>query len=94
MRIQITINSRYGSFPSRAVTGTIFGVEMPVACLADVVQGKLRTATDSTRRKSKRSKDETDLIRLAESHPVVFDLVEAGVLQGLDEIRPPLAGCE
>jgi hypothetical protein len=89
LRIQITINSRYGTFPSRAVTGTLFGVEMPIASLPDVVQGKLWAATDPHRRRSKRSKDETDLIRLAELHPQVFALVPAGLLPGLDEIRPP-----
>ena len=88
LRIQITINSRYGSFPSRAVTATIFGVEMPVACLADVVQGKLWAATDSSMRASKKAKDAADLIRLAEGHPEVFGLVAPGILPGLDEIRP------
>lgn len=90
LRIQITINNRYGSFPSRAIDGTLFGVEMPIACLADVVQGKLWAATDPARRKTKRLKDELDLIRLAESHPQVFTLVPSGILPGLDEIRPKL----
>jgi len=90
LRIQLTINSRYGSFPSRAVTGTLFGVELPIASLADVVQGKLWAATDPARRASKRAKDAADLIRLAESHPKVFTLVPAGILPGLDEIRPQL----
>lgn len=88
LRIQITINSRYGTFPTRAVTGTIFGVEMPIACLADVVQGKLWAASDPARRRSKRTKDEADLIRLAEFHPQVFGLVPPGAVSGLDEIRP------
>ena len=88
LRIQITINSRYGSFPSRAVTGTLFGVELPIACLADVVQGKLWAATDPARRKTKRQKDAVDIARLAEAHPEVFTLVPAGILPGLDEIRP------
>ena len=88
LRIQITINSRYGSFPSRAVTGILFGVELPIACLTDVVQGKFWAATDPARRRSKRAKDETDLIRLAELHPEVFNLVPPGLLPGLDDIRP------
>jgi len=88
LRIQITINSRYGSFPSRAVIGTVFDVEMPIACLPDVVQGKLWAATDPTRRASKRAKDAADLIRLAENHREVFSLVAAGLIPGLDEIRP------
>ena len=90
LRIQITMNSRYGSFPTRAVTGTLFGVELPIASLADVVQGKLWAATDPKRRRSKRTKDEADLIRLAESHSEVFDLVPAGIVVGMDEIRPQL----
>jgi Nucleotidyl transferase AbiEii toxin, Type IV TA system len=88
LRIQITINDRYRAFPSRAVTGTLFGVEMPIACLADVVQGKLWAATDPTRRKTKRQKDAVDIARLAEAHSEVFTLVPPGVLPGLDEIRP------
>lgn len=89
LRIQITVNNRYGAFPSRAVDGVVFGVAMPVACLADLVQGKLWAATDPTRRRSKRAKDEADLIRLAELHPEVFASVPAGLIPGLDEIRPP-----
>lgn len=88
LRIQITINSRYGSFPSRAITGTLFGVELPIACLADVVQGKLWAATDAKRRPTKRQKDAVDLARLAEINPEVFDLVPVNTIPGLDEIRP------
>ena len=88
LRIQITNNSRYGVFPSRAVVGVVFGVEMPVACLADVVQGKLWAVLDPSGRASKRAKDAADIIRLAESHPEVFAIVPAGAVAGLDEIRP------
>jgi len=89
LRIQITINSRYGAFPSRAVTATLFGVEIPIASLADVVQGKLWAATDATRRASKRIKDTADLARLAEQHPEVFAMVPSGMSPSFDEIRPP-----
>lgn len=88
LRIQITINNRYGGFPSRAVPGTIFGVDVPVACLADVVQGKLWAATDPNRRATKRQKDAVDIARLAESHSEVFAMVSPGIIAGLDEIRP------
>lgn len=88
LRIQITINSRYGTFPSRAVPATIFGVQMPVACLADLVQGKLWAATDPSRRATKRQKDAVDIARLAEAHPEVFDMIPPGILPGVDEIRP------
>ncbi len=88
LRIQITINSRYGSFPGRAIPGEVFGVHMPIACLADVVQGKLWAATDSTRRPTKRQKDALDIARLAEVHPEVFQMIAQGILPALDEIRP------
>lgn len=87
LRIQITVNSRYSSFPSRALTGTLFGVEMPIASLADVVQGKLWAATDPTRRRSKRAKDHADLIRLAELHPRVLDIIPPGLIPAVDELR-------
>jgi hypothetical protein len=41
LRLQITINSRYAAFPTRAVAGRVLGFDMPVACLQDLVQGKL-----------------------------------------------------
>jgi hypothetical protein len=44
LRIQITLDRRYGAFPARAVPGSVFGVATPVACLEDVVQGKLWAA--------------------------------------------------
>ena len=88
LRIQITINSRYGPFPGRAITGVLFGVTLPIACLADVVQGKLWAATDPARRRSKRAKDEADLLRLAELHPQVFTFIPPGTVPALDEIRP------
>jgi len=89
LRIQITINSRYGGFPARAVEGTLFGVSLPIASLADVVQGKLWAATDPARRATKRQKDAVDLARLAESHPKVFSLIPPGLIATVDEIRPP-----
>lgn len=88
LRIQITVNGRYGGFPARAVPGVLFGVQMPVACLPDLVQGKLWAATDPARRATKRRKDALDLARLAEACPNVFTLIPPGTLAAVDEIRP------
>lgn len=88
LRIQITVNGRYAGFPSRAVPGVLFGVRMPIACLADLVQGKLWAATDPGRRATKRRKDALDLARLAETCPDVFDLIPPGTIPAVDEIRP------
>lgn len=89
LRIQITIDARYQSFPTRAVPGHIFGVPMPVASLEDLVQGKLWAATDSTRRGSKRAKDEADLLRICESHPHALHLIPAGLFLRIDQLRNP-----
>ena len=90
LRIQITINHRYGSFPSRAIEGVVFGVRVPVAALPDVVQGKLWAATDTSRRSSKRAKDEADLVRICESHPEVLSLIPPGTFARIDELRGAL----
>ena len=87
LRLQITTNSRYGTFPARAVPGRLFGLDMPIASLPDLVQGKLWALQDSGRRPSKRAKDRADLIRLCESHPQVFDLIPPGLIAEVDEMR-------
>ena len=87
LRLQITVNSRYAAFPARAVAGKVLGFEMPVACLEDLVQGKLWAATDPARRASKRQKDRLDLTRLCEAHPRILSLVPLGLIPEVDELR-------
>src|SRR5665213_697873 len=87
LRLQITINSPYGTFPARAVPGRLFGLDMPIASLPDLVQGKLWALQDSARRLSKRAKDRANLIRLCESHRQVFDLIPPGLIAAVDEMR-------
>jgi len=69
LRIQFSTDPRYQAFLGRAVATQVLGVSVKVACLEDVVQGKLWAYSDPTRRLSKRKKDELDLIRLAETYP-------------------------
>ena len=87
LRIQITVNSRYGAFPARAVAGELFGVRLPIAALDDLVQGKLWAFTDTSRRASKRAKDRADLIRICESHPQALALISPGVIAEVDDLR-------
>ena len=87
LRLQITVNSRYAAFPARAVAGKVLGHEMPVACLEDLVQGKLWAATDPARRASKRAKDEADLVRLCESYPRAIAQIPTGLIAKVDEMR-------
>ncbi len=57
LRVQIQIDPRYASFPSRAEARDVLGVHLCVASLDDVLQGKIWAAQDPTRRGSKFQKD-------------------------------------
>lgn len=69
LMVQFTRPERYQAFTDRAVLRTVFGLDVPVAALADVVQGKLWAWGDPTWRPTKQLKDRLDLLRLAEEHP-------------------------
>ena len=68
LMVQFTKPDRYQSFVERAVLRPVFGMDVPVACLEDVVQGKLWAWSDPSRRPTKQLKDRLDLMRLAEEH--------------------------
>jgi len=87
LRVQVTLNDRYGAFPSRAVQAEIFGVHLPVAALPDLVQGKLWALADPSRRPSKKLKDKADLARICESHAQVISLIPPGLISEVDDLR-------
>ena len=69
LRVQIQMDQRYGSFVGHASTLTVLGMDLPVASVADVLQGKIWAALDPERRGSKRQKDLADIARLVEKYP-------------------------
>jgi len=69
LRVQFTTDRRYQPFPARAEERVVLGTPVPVATLADIVQGKIWSYSDPGLRLSKRKKDELDLLRLAEGYP-------------------------
>lgn len=83
LRVQIQTDPRYADFPSRAEQRTVLGLKLPVAALADLLQGKLWAVLDPTRRASKRQKDLADIARLLESHPEIRANVPESVLDKL-----------
>lgn len=87
LRIQIAINDRYAEFPSRAKEMEVFGVRIPVASLADLVQAKVWAATDPARRLSKRQKDKLDLTRICEAYPEMIGFVPVGLVPEIDQLR-------
>ena len=69
LRIQLQSDLRYQEFIAHAEYHTVLGYKMLVACLPDVLRGKVWAYSDKTRRQSKRQKDLSDIMRLVETHP-------------------------
>jgi hypothetical protein len=69
LRVQLQKDPRYQDFIRRAELREVLGYRMAVACLDDVLAGKLWAYGDTTRRGSKRQKDLADIMRLVETHP-------------------------
>ncbi len=75
LRIQFTKMPEYAHFPSRAVIKSVFGIQVKVSSIEDLLAGKILAFSDPTRRLSKRKKDELDLIRIGESYPHLISLM-------------------
>jgi len=69
VRVQIQTDGRYSSFLERASAHSVLGMELPVASVEDILQGKIWAALDSERRGSKRQKDLADIARILENYP-------------------------
>ncbi len=69
LRIQVQIDARYQEFIERAVSKKVLDRQMRVACLEDVLKGKLWAYADQKRRMSKRQKDLADIYRIVEAYP-------------------------
>ncbi len=85
LRVQIQTDPRYFAFTDRAATRDVLGIDLPVARIDDVLEGKVWAASDPTRRPSKRRKDLLDIERLIESHPDIRELVPSEILKKLSE---------
>ena len=82
--VQLSTEDFYYGYPSRSVPGDINGILMRVASLEDTLRGKIKAWKDTERRQSKKMKDLADIVRLVESHPHLWDLLEP-VLQDIVE---------
>jgi hypothetical protein len=83
LRVQIQTDPRYFDFVRRAAVREVLGVELPVADVRDILQGKVWAALDSARRPSKRRKDLLDIERLVEAYPELRENVPAELLERL-----------
>ena len=75
VRVQIQTDERYGLFLERATTRTVLGMELPIASIEDVLQGKIWAVLDTKRRGSKRQKDLADIARILEKYPNLRDRI-------------------
>ncbi|MCL4694724.1 MAG: hypothetical protein KJ060_19705 [Candidatus Hydrogenedentes bacterium] len=85
LRIQLQMDPRYQSFIPNAETKSVLGYEMKVAGLGDVLQGKIWAYLDKERRKSKRQKDLSDILRLLEGFPDLEESLPQSLRDELNE---------
>ena len=85
--VQLSTEEVYLGFPARAVPADVHGILLRVASLEDTLTGKILAWRDQTRRQSKRIKDFADIVRLVESHPVLWELLPEELKAQVE--RPP-----
>lgn len=84
LRIQFQTDKRYQEFISLADVKEVLGYGMRVARLEDVLQGKVWAYMDQDRRRSKRQKDLSDILRIIESFPDLGDRLPAKLREEID----------
>jgi hypothetical protein len=84
--MQLSTEDFYRDFPSRAVPADVHGILLRVASLEDTLKGKIKAWSEPERRQSKRLKDLTDIARLVEAHPHLWDKLTDDLKQ---QVQPP-----
>lgn len=75
LRVQIQTDERYGSFLDHATVRNVLGMELPVASIEDVLQGKIWAVLGTERRGSRKQKDLADIARILEKYPDLRNMV-------------------
>jgi hypothetical protein len=83
LNLQFTTDPRYQDFFGNENEREVLGLSVPVASLENIIRGKVWAWKDSTRRSSKRKKDELDLLRIAEVYPEIRRLIPAEIVAQL-----------
>jgi len=71
--VQLSTEDFYREFPSRSVPADVHGILMRVASLQDTLAGKMKAWAEPARRQSKQAKDFTDIVRLVEARPALWE---------------------
>jgi len=85
LRIQFQTDPRYQKFVSGADGRNVLGYTMKVACVEDVLQGKVWAYMDTTRRKSKRQKDLADIFRIVEKFSQLETTLPSSIREEMDK---------
>ena len=85
LRIQLQTDFRYQEFIPRAEMRTVLGYKMMVADCEDVLSGKVWAYGDQTRRRSKRQKDLSDILRIIETYPQLKVKLPLSLQEKLDK---------
>ena len=84
--IQLTTEDFYRDFAERGVAADVHGILLRVATLEDTLAGKVKAWGEPTRRQSKQAKDFTDIVRLVEAHPHLWEKL---IPELQKQIEPP-----
>jgi len=85
LMVQIQTEPEYSAFVDRAQVREVLGLQLPVAAVEDVLQGKIWAAQEPMRRRSKRGKDLNDILRIIEAYPHLKSRVPKDVLDRIPQ---------
>jgi len=71
--LQLSTEDFYRDVAERGQAADVHGILLRVASLEDTLAGKIKAWSEPTRRQSKQAKDFTDIVRLVEAHPQLWD---------------------
>jgi hypothetical protein len=86
--LQLSTEEFYREYPGRSVPADVHGILLRVASLEDTLRGKIKAWSEPERRQSKRIKDLSDIARLVETHPALWDLLPAELRSLLQPPEP------
>jgi len=72
--------------PAARFQADIHGILMRVASQEDTLRGKIKAWRDADRRQSKKLKDLSDIARLVESHPQLWDSLDSDLKEILTKV--------
>ncbi len=87
--LQLSTEDFYRDFAERGVAADVHGILLRVAGLEDTLAGKIKAWSEATQRQSKRAKDFTDIVRLVEAHPHLWEFLTDELREQIDS--PPRA---